>query len=52
MTQRTPLLQLPPQQRRSSLPRLLPAQKPMPALPYKVAWAEGIPWAAANLYAP
>ncbi len=52
MTQSTPPLQPPPHQRRPSLPGLLPAQEPMSALPHKVARAEGIPWAAADLYAP
>jgi hypothetical protein len=52
MTQSTPPLQPSPQQRRPSLPRLLPTQEPMPALPHEMARAEGVAWAAADLYAP
>lgn len=49
MTQRAPILTLPPLQRRAPLPRPQPRQKPVPPLPHKMRRAERIPRAAANL---
>mgnify|MGYP001599847386 CR=1 FL=1 len=49
MTQRTPILALPPLQRRPTLPRPHPRQKPMPPLPHKMRRAKRVSRTAAHL---
>ena len=50
MTQRTPSLQLPPLQRRPSLPGPQPGQESRPPLSYPMTWIVCVPRPIAHLY--